>query len=193
MNNHNKWSRRKFCKAVISAQLLLASGLLTLPTGCVRDNKNKDQPLDDAMIETLKIAMDEIIPSNEKMPSASEIGSVDYVFEILEELPDLTTLFETLVAALEKQSIKKNKTSFPKLKREERIAVLKIIEHKQTELFNVLKDFTYESYYLNDTIYKLINYEPHPTGTAGPTMEPFDEKLLARVKKIPQIFRSYEK
>lgn len=39
MSNHAKWSRRKHCKTVISAQLLLNSGLLTIPAGCVRDKK----------------------------------------------------------------------------------------------------------------------------------------------------------
>ena len=73
---NDKWSRRKFSKAVLSAQLLLASGSLTLPLGCAKSNKpDGDITLDDALQETLKFAMDEIIPANEKMPSAARPSS----------------------------------------------------------------------------------------------------------------------
>jgi len=47
MKDENKWSRRKFSKAVISAQILLASGVLTLPLACAKTKKSKsDSVLD---------------------------------------------------------------------------------------------------------------------------------------------------
>ena len=187
--NTNPWSRRKFTKAVISAQVLLASGTLTLPLACAEAKKTEGVfPLDNSQQETLKFAMDEIIPANNKMPSASEIGGVSYVFKILEELPDLSPLFISLTDKIEDQSLQLSGSAFSKLNSERRIAVLTTIEQTEPGLFKVLKDFTYESYYTNDAVHGLIGYEPHPTGTTGPEMEPFDEKLLGRVKNTPTMY-----
>lgn len=187
--NTNNWSRRKFTKAVISAQALLASGVLTLPMACAESNKSEgDTPLDKLQQETLKFAMDEIIPANDKMPSASETGGVNYVLKILGELPDLSPLFISLTAKIEGQSLQQSSSAFSKINSEERITVLTTIEQTEPALFKVLKDFTYESYYTNDAVYELISYEPHPTGTTGPEMEPFDEQLLDRVKNIPAMY-----
>ncbi|UCD62001.1 MAG: gluconate 2-dehydrogenase subunit 3 family protein [Flavobacteriaceae bacterium] len=187
--NSNNWSRRKFTKAVISAQALLASGVLTLPMACAESNKSEgDTPLDNSQEQTLKFAMDEIIPANDKMPSASKVGGVNYILKIVEEFPDLSPLFISLTAKIEGQSLQQAGSAFSKINSEKRIAVLITIEQTEPELFKVLKDFTYESYYTNDTVHELISYEPYPTGTTGPEMEPLDEKLLDRVKNTPSMF-----
>ena len=131
----------------------MASGTLTLPLACTTTKKSNSDPLlNDAQQETLSWAMDELIPSNGIMPSASEIGGVAYIMTII--------------------------------KSAERIAVLKHIEEHQPQLFKVLKEFTYESYYTNETVFPLIGYEPYPTGSKGPEMEPFDDTLLDRVKAL---------
>ena len=189
MNTNSKWSRRRFSKAVISAQLLLASGALTLPLACAKTKKDEsDSPLDNSQQETLKFAMDEIIPANEKMPSASDIGSVTYVLNIMEELPDLHPLFQSLTDKIEVHSLQNSNSSFSDLNKKERVNILINFELTEPELFKVLKDFTYESYYTNEKVFELIKYEPHPTGTLGPKMEPFNEKLLERVKGIPPMY-----
>ena len=183
---NNKWSRRRFTRAVISAQALIASGALTIPLACVETERKKGQSqLNSSQQEILKLAMDEIIPANEKMPSASAIGSVAYVLNIIKELPDLLPLFQSLTDKIEIKSLEHLNSSFSDLNREERIAILSNFEATEPELFKVLKDFTYESYYTSEKIYDVITYEPHPTGSKGPTMEPFDEKLLERVKNTP--------
>lgn len=187
--NKNKWSRRNFSKAIISAQLLIASGFLTLPLACGKSKNDEDNfVLDDSQQETLKWVMDEIIPANEKMPSASKIGSVNYILSILKELPELSPLFIGITDKIEAQSLQKSNSNFSKLNKEERIKVMIAIEQSEPELFKVLKDFTYESYYTSKEVYELIKYEPHPTGTIGPEMRPFDEKLLDRVKNTPPTY-----
>jgi len=187
--NNNKWSRRKFSKAVISAQLLLASGALVLPLACTETKEaESDSSLDHSQQETLKLTMDEIIPANDKMPSASAIGGVGYILNIVEELPELAPLFQSLTYKIEEYSLQTSNSKFTELSKDERIIILTNLEQTEPELFKVLKDFTYESYYTNESVYELIKYEPHPTGTLGPKMEPFDEKLLDRVKKLPPMF-----
>ena len=185
MKANQTWSRRHFSKAVISAQLLLASGAFTLPLACAKTkNSETDSVLDNSQQETLKLAMDEIIPANNKMPSASEAGGVTYILGIVAELPDLLPLFEAVIGQIDDMS----NDNFSKISSEIRVTILKTLEDTKPELFKVLKDFTYESYYTNETVFKLIGYELHPTGTMGPKMEPFDDSLLDRVKNLPPMY-----
>lgn len=189
MKNDQSWSRRKFSKAVISAQLLLASGTLSLPLSCLDDKSSKpNNLLPDSDLKTLKFAMDRIIPSNGKMPSASEVGGAEYILKLLDELPDIKSLFIHLLKAIENESLEEYSQSFSDLKPSQQTEILKQLELSDPDLFKVLKDFTYESYYINEKVWKLIGYDPHPTGTIGPTMEPFDENLLSRVKNLPPMY-----
>ena len=104
MENKN-WSRRRFTKAVISAQALIASGVLALPLSCKEESKSESSRssntvgLTTAEQQTLELAMALVIPAQGKMPSAAEAGGLDYVLNILEELPDLRPLFLGLVEA----------------------------------------------------------------------------------------------
>jgi hypothetical protein len=185
----DNWSRRKFTKAVISAQAFLASGAFVLPLSCIESNKEEsDGPLNHLQQTTLKFAMDEIIPASSKMPSASAIGGLQYVLNILEELPELVPLFIGVTDKIQNQSIEQSGGPFSRLIRNDRIAILTALEQSEPPLFKILKEFTYESYYINKEVFELIKYEPHPTGTAGPNMEPFDEKLLDRVKASPPFY-----
>lgn len=189
MNNDQLWTRRRFSKAVISAQILLTSGALSLPLSCLSEkNSNLNQLLTEKELKILKSAMDGIIPANTKMPSASEADGVNYILKILEELPDLNPLFNHLLAIIESKSLEQKNASFCNLSTSEQTEILKQLEQSEPDLFKVLMDFTFESYYINEKVWKLIGYEPHPTGTLGPTMETFDENLLNRVKNLPILY-----
>ena len=102
--------------------------------------------------------------------------------------PKLSPLFKSLTDKIEAHSLQNSNSGFSDISKDERIDILRNLEQTEPELFKVLKDFTYESYYTNETVYELIKYEPHPTGTLGPEMEPFDERLLDRVKKMPPMY-----
>ena len=184
---NNNWSRRRFTKAIVSAQALIASGVLMLPTAC-NEEKNIENILLPEEQDILKITMDELIPSNGTMPSASEVGGVDYVLGILKELKELTPLFKEAIATIKTISLEQKEAHFTDLNKEDRIRILTRMENTSSELFNILKDFTYESYYTNETIHELIGYIGYSTGSAGPAMEPFDEKLLDRIKSLPPLY-----
>jgi hypothetical protein len=187
MQQNHVWSRRKFSKAVISAQLLLASGVLSLSVSC--ETKGKLNPLKKSQRAILRIAMDDIIPESDKMPPASEIGGLDYISEILIELPDIKALFESLLQKIEANSMQRFDSHFVKLNTDKRTQLLQEFEKTENELFNVLKNFVYESYYLNPLIWERIGYESYPTGSAGPTMEPFDNALLARMQTLSPSYK----
>lgn len=193
MENKN-WSRRRFTKAVISAQALIASGVLALPLSCKEESKSESSGssnasgLTTAEQKTLELAMALVIPAQGKMPSAAEAGGLDYVLNILEELPDLGPLFLGLVEKMEAYAKETGAESFSALGEDGQYQVLERIEQNDAELFKVLKDFSYESYYTNPEIYSLIGYAPYPTGSAGPKMEPFDERLLDRMKTLDPLY-----
>ena len=190
MQENHVWSRRKFSKAVISAQLLLATGVLSFTVSCeAKEKLNNSEPLNKSQQAILKIAMDAIIPESDKMPAVSKVGGLDYISDILTELPDIKGLFESLLQKIDATSIKKYDSQFVRLNSEERIHLLQEFEQRENGLFNVLKSFVYESYYLNPIIWERIGYESYPTGTAGPTMEPFDNASLARVQTLPPSYK----
>jgi hypothetical protein len=193
MKNINIWSRRKFSKAAISAQILISSGILNIPTGCsTLDQSKEGELLDFSLQNTLKLAMDEIIPQSNAMPSASNVGGVDYILDVLKDYPDLVAPFQRLLIELNTQSKESSDQAFIGLDQQQRIDVLYNFERTQPELFNILKDFVYESYYTNEEVWKIIGYEPYPTLSAGPEMDPFDDRLLERVKELSPLFIDIE-
>ena len=190
MEEENLWSRRKFSKAVISLQALVATGTLNTTFSCSSkpdlDETNKFSP---SLEQILQFAMDEIIPGTDKMPSASDAQVIQYIYAVLEEYPNLVVGFKQILSELEQQSHSSERASFESLNRGSRVTVLKQYESKKPDSFSVLLNFVYEGYYINEKVWKIIGYEPYPTLSTGPEMEPFNEQLLDRVKQMPAFYK----
>ena len=189
MEKSSQWSRRKFSKAILSLQALVATGALNINAGCVSEKKSNDSALLDTTAQNrLKLAMDEIIPASGNMPSASEVDGIDYILKVLKGYPELIEPFDKMLFTLNELSKSIENTDFEKLNNASRIAVLQQFEKDQPQMFSVLQNFVYESYYINEKVWKLIGYEPYPTSSAGPQMEPFDEAMLDRVKQMSSLY-----
>jgi hypothetical protein len=119
--------------------------------------------------------MDEIIPKQGNMPSASEAGGVAYFSALKQAEPALAA---EILSALDKVS----KSSPP-------VAALKQLEKEEPAQFAVLRDFVYEAYYTQPQVWKLIDYQFHATDHPGPHMKPFDETVIARVRTKPKFYR----
>ncbi len=183
------WSRRKFSKAAFSLQVLIASGTLNLLTGCITGETSKNGKIINSSQERLlQLVMDEIIPKSDKMPSASDVGGMDYILSVFTEYPDLVEGFIQILTQLEEQSKASTKEEFGNLNKQSRIEVLKTFEKARTGQFLVLQNIVYESYYINEKVWELIGYKPYPTLLPGPQMAPFDESLLARVKQMSSLY-----
>ena len=183
------WSRRRFSKAIVSLQAVVAAGVLNIPIGCTNETVTNGEILTSSQENLLKAAMDEIIPKSENMPSASQVGGIEYILSVIEEYPELIEGFRQVLTKLKEHSKAMAHAEFEKLDNQSRIETLKKFEQVQPDLFKVLKNFVYESYYINEKVWKLIGYEPYPTLSAGPEMEPFDERLLDRVKQLPVLYK----
>lgn len=188
MKSANHWSRRKFSKAAVSAQLLFGSGLMNIAIGCSpRDNAKIDLN-DESNRQILKLVMDEIIPASDTMPSASDIGGIEYIYSVFEEFTEIKTPFIQILTEINEESQQLNNDDFINLDQQQRIPLLKHYEKTKPEFFQVLVNFVYESYYTNEEVWKLIGYKPYPTLSAGPEMAPFDASLLKRVKHLSPFY-----
>ncbi len=185
MTNPNLWTRRKFSKAALSAQALLSMGLLNF-TACTPGN-DRELP-QTSLKEILVKALDTIIPSTETMPAASELGGVDYIYSVLADYEDLKTPFQQILSDLNAAARKLAGKEFSKLDTTKCTEIMKAFETAESQSFGVLKNFAYESYYTNPKVWELIGYEPYPTLSAGPKMDPFDPALLRRVQDLPPFY-----
>ena len=189
MKENKSWSRRKFSKALLSLQALVATGAYSITSGCKSDgSRSEDGILGKIGRQRLQLAMDEIIPRSGNMPSASEVDGISYILNVLDGYPNLLDAFNEMMINLNDLSNTAKNHDFENLESDSRILVLKRYEQEQPEKFSVLVNFVYESYYINEKVWELIGYEPYPTMSAGPKMKPFDEAMLERVKRMSSTY-----
>ncbi len=123
------------------------------------------------------------------MPSAVEAGGLAYVAELMQHEPDMAKQFSHALESLEAFSMRRFERPFTQLGEEERVAALEHLEQDAPPQFAVLRDTVYESYYTQPAIWKLIGYVPYPADHQGPHLKPFDEALLADVRKRAKLYR----
>ena len=168
---------------------MVATGALSINSGCAAEEKQKKgKILGEVTQQRLHLAMDEIIPASDKMPAASEVGALEYILKVLEGYPELLNAFEEILTRLNDLSKITADQDFENLGSDSRISVLKQFEKDLPDSFSVLLNFVYEGYYINEKVWALIGYEPYPTMSAGPQMDPFDEALLHRVKQMSEFY-----
>ena len=113
MKPNSNWSRRKFSKAVISAQVLLASGSLSFVASCISEKTNKAVlTLNKNGEILLSTVMDLLIPANHSHASASMAGGLEYIINILEELPEIKPVFLEIVNRIEEMSSENHNIEF---------------------------------------------------------------------------------
>jgi hypothetical protein len=159
------WTRRQF--VATSAGSALVSQIKPAPATAA--------PLDAAVQNHLRAVMDEIIPRQGNMPSASEAGGLEYFSALKQNEPAVAA---EVLAAFEKV-----RNSAPL------VEALKQFETEDPKQFAVLRDFVYEAYYTQPQVWKLIGYEFYPTDHKGPHMKPFDEAVIAQVRTKPKYYR----
>ncbi len=193
------WTRRKFLEASLTGSIIAGGGVVI---GVVPPEAGAEGPhapetdapsalgLDGHRRELLRATMDEIIPAGDGMPAASAVGSMDYLDRLMSQSPEVKKDLEKSLGAVEELSRKQFGQGFVSLSRADRVEALKKLETQPPQEFFVnLRDYVYEAYYTHPEVGRRIGYEFHPTNQAGPRMEPFDESVLARVKRMPKLYR----
>ena len=137
----------------------------------------------------LQAAMDLIIPASDGMPSASEAGGLMYLERLVERDKDAAVDIAKALDVADAFSQRSFQKSFADLEKKDQVAVLQDMESSANGLFGLLRAYVYESYYEQPAIWKLIGYELYPTDYAGPHLAPFDESLIANVRKMPKLYK----
>lgn len=184
------WTRRKFLSASAAAPITapVALDLVTTIEAAPRETTSSGA-LSEQERNVLHAAMDEIIPASDGMPAASEAGGLQYLKRIAAEDAGVVDDIRKSLAALNKCSEQLFEKAFDRLEREARVAALTKLETAAPVDLARLRDYTYEAYYTQPGIWKLIGYEFYPTDHPGPHMKPFDESILAEVRKRPKLYR----
>jgi hypothetical protein len=178
-----EWTRRSFLATGIVASPALVETITSAPREASSAGLNADEQ------NTLRAAMDEIIPAGDGMPSATQAGGFEYLQRVVQREADVAAQLRESLEELTETSGKLYNRSFADLSHEDRVAALATLEKSDPPRFNHLRDFVYESYYTQPQIWKLIGYEFYPTDHQGPHMKPFDESVLAEVIKKPKFYR----
>jgi hypothetical protein len=181
-----KWTRRKFINSSVggmaTASTLISAGEIARTA--------REPKLSATHEAVLKTAVDEIIPARDGMPSASEVGGVDYLATLMHKEPDgIGKEIREALAALNELSKQHGGSSFDQLEADHRVSVLKNLESSSAHRFTMLRDSVYEAYYTNPKVWRLIGYELFPTDHAGPQMKPFDAQILSTVRNKPKYYR----
>jgi hypothetical protein len=133
--------------------------------------------------------MDLIIPASDGMPSATQAGGLSYLTGVMARDKNVAEDIKKALATAEAYSQRQFQNPFGQLTRDEQIAVLQEMEAQTGTVFDLLRAYVYESYYEQPAIWKLIGYQLYPTDHAGPHMAPFDDSLIASVRKMPKLYR----
>jgi hypothetical protein len=181
-----KWTRRKFINSSVggmaTASTLISAGEIARGAG--------EPKLSAGDAQLLKIVVGEIIPAGDGMPSANEVGGVEYLAMLMHEEPQgIGKEIHEALAGLNQLSKQHMGSSFDRLDADARVRVLKDLERSSPHRFTMLRDSVYEAYYTQATVWRLIGYELFPTDHAGPHMKPFDEKILSAVRNKPKYYR----
>lgn len=186
-----KWTRRNFLRTSLGSPLVVGATLSRQGTAQAAQQKPKTpaEALSAAERATLRAAIDEIIPAADDMPSASSVGGVDYLSRVAREDAAIRKAVGKCLKALEDISRKLTGKQFTSLAGAQRIETLQAYERQSPEEFVALRNLSYEAYYTQPRVWKLIGYELHPTNESGPHVKPFDEAVLGQVKKMPKRYR----
>jgi len=183
----HKFTRRRFLEAALAGPAVI---------GTKAEVKQSETPqpsaspaLGPGQREALRAAMDEIIPSTDGMPAASAAGGVDYLECVCQQELEIRVDLQQTLTVLGQLSEANFHAAFAGISSMQRVEILTELETQSPEIFAKLRDLVYESYYTQPSVWKLIGYELHPTNESGPHMKPFDDSVLARVRKMPKLYR----
>ena len=190
----DKWTRRKFLKASLRSSIVVSVGTAaskaSISPVTAKEESSTATGLSSQLLQVLRTVMDEIIPAGDGMPSASEAGGMAYLDRLARENTSIKKELEKSLNALTDVARNNFTKDFPSLSHEQRVEALKKLEKQQpSEIFASLRDYVYEAYYTQPQVWKLIGYEFHATNQHGPRMKPFDESVLAQVRKMPKLYR----
>ena len=136
----------------------------------------------------LAALLDELVPPSEdgQLPGAGALGLGPTLHA---NTPELRTVIEQGVAALDEHARSRGASDFADLAQHERSAVLNEVADEQAALVPGLVFQTYVHYYQHPRVLSGLRLEPRPPYPKGYEMEPTDLTLLDPVRERSKLYR----
>lgn len=149
--------------------------------------------LDPARAAILRAWTSTLIPASGRRPDAGSVGAAEYIDATVHLVPSLRPALFHAIDQLDRLALEVTGHPFIDCAAEDREAVLRQFQAvDDTDAFNMVNDFTYESYYGHPTVLAAIEADNGWRGTApmtGSVMTPFDPRRLGRVLNLPPRYR----
>ena len=133
----------------------------------------------------LRSVIDEIIPAADGMPAASEVGSLEYLDQLVREHSEVRAELETGLSRLASVSVDALAAPFTGCSPTQRVQALSEMEKRAPREFAILRDYTYEAYYTRPQVWRLIGYD----GNSAKDQRGDFDALLAPVRAMHGLYR----
>jgi len=183
-----KWSRRGFLRTTVEGSLIVGGAAL-IPAWPWSAATAPHSGFSGPERETLRLAIDELIPHETGRPAASEVGGLSYLERRAADDGGFGSELQRVLAELEASGRAKFGRPFARLVAGERDDLLRDLERTGADLFSAFRDAVYEAYYTQPEVWHRIGYEFHAGVEARSTVPRFDESALASARKLPKRYR----
>ena len=144
---------------------------------------NENQILSSEQRSLLAAVLNRIIPANDQMPAAGDLGIGTFIEGVAAGNSDLIRLFNEGLTAIAVAAGQNPTQAFESLSNVAKDELLKAVEVDYPAFFDQLVLQTYNGYYTNTEVFKAIGYELPKTPEPGALPELLDESLLDQQKQ----------
>jgi Gluconate 2-dehydrogenase subunit 3 len=139
--------------------------------------------------QLLRQVLDVLIPGTPTLPAAGQAGAADHVERRAEATPALRRWLSEGLAAIAVLAARHHPDGFAALDHDRREIVLQSAATEIPDAFDALILHAYSGYYTLPQVLAGIGAPDRPPQPLGHEMAPLDERLLARVKQRPPLYR----
>jgi hypothetical protein len=143
----------------------------------------------DAERQLLLQVLDVLIPGTPTLPAAGRAGAADHVERRARATPALRRTLSEGLAAIAVLAARHHPDGFAALDDERRTTVLRSAATEAPDAFEALVLHAYSGYYTLPQVLAGIGAPDRPPQPLGHEMAPLDERLVARVRQRPPIYR----
>ena len=148
-----------------------------------------DRSLTPADRETLRGALDRLIPPVDDLPGAGSMGLSDSIERHAQRSPIMRSALISVLDALSLDPGLHASGGFKALKPEQQDEAIRIIEVSMAEPFMHLLRLVYSVYYGDSRVHARIGWPSRPVQPEGFELPPFDEAVLERVRRRKPFWR----
>ncbi len=137
----------------------------------------------------LGTVLDSLVPANDGVSGAGELGVAEHVEGFAGLLPSTRKLLSEGLKAIEVTGARAHSLGFADLPDSGRVGVLKQVESEHPDFFDFLVQQAYAGYYTNPRVVRAKGLPLLPPQPEGHDLDAFDASLLENVRKRGKVYR----